>query len=177
MAIKSQQVSSRLAIGIIATLLVSFTVYAQLPQKEGRKSSFSSLRITESLTVSAEDQPEAPLILLFEEVKFRDTLRPQINFRLDNKTEKRIIGYSLRRDEETAAGKSSRLMFYPDPFTWRQVLPGKSDRIMFRHSIKEDQKRLILSVEAVEFDDGTSWHRQADKPSAESSAAQHKDAT
>lgn len=159
MAIKSQRGLSGLAIGIIAMLLVSFTIYAQQVQKEGRGASFSSLPVTDSLTVSAELQPEAPLVLFFEEVRFRDTLRPQINFSLDNKTEKRIIGYSIRRDEETATGKTSRLMTNPD-LIWRQVLPGKSDRIMLPYSTKEsDVKRLTLSVEVVEFDDGTSWKR------------------
>ena len=123
-----------------------------------------SLPITKDSAVSVTPQADAPIAILLREVFARDPLKPGINFSVEGKSAKPVRIIAIRYDAESSTGKSSGLVYdNPAALGWA-MKNGQSQGFTYQYVIKEGTlKQLTLSVDYVEFADGTTWGPDAFK--------------
>ena len=123
-----------------------------------------TLPITKDSTVSVAPQADELLSIFLKDVFARDWI-VQINFGVENKGTKPVRLISIRRDEETSAGKLSGLLGDNAAWIGWTMKPGQFGHLSYTYHPTEGKtlKQLILSVDYVEFTDGTTWGPDAFK--------------
>lgn len=103
-------------------------------------------------------QPESPLRVTLLEFEASNPLRPVAKLMVTNMSEKPVQAYALRYDSVTTSAKSSGVILTNAASTGSLLQPGLSETTGISDiEYSESLKKLVISVDYVEFEDGTNW--------------------
>lgn len=144
-----------IAIGMMCLALLS--VGAERPKKDQAPVDQSPSK--EPLSVLAKQQPDSPLIITDINVDDSENPRmPTVRFTITNKSDKLILIHALKHEAPFERGGISTSIVGINPDRKMGLEPGQSLPAQFDTShFNEPLKKLILSVDFVEFADGTRW--------------------
>jgi hypothetical protein len=110
--------------------------------------------------LTIEQQPESPLVVTPTSTDFTDPYRPKYRYQITNTSDKTVRAYAIRREISFGADQPKQIgvMFAHMPSLSLLLRPNQ-----FKQTEQDDAvlsnpaKEIILSVDFVEFDDGTTW--------------------
>lgn len=113
---------------------------------------------TESPKIRIELQPDSPIIVSVSTTTSVDPSAPNFSFRVVNRSTKNITAYAVRYETISERSKSGGMNLNNLSLTNQSLQPNSSrletvDGISFSDPIK----KIILSVDFVEFDDSSIW--------------------
>ena len=103
-------------------------------------------------------QPDAPLLLSLSTVFTTNPSKPQISFNLENLGDKPVRSYAVRCDALSGKTERSELVFgTPSVLDWL-MQRGQWQGIFYMFDGRDiPPDHLALSLDFVEFEDGTTW--------------------
>ena len=138
--------------------LHSVALNAQLPQENQTSSNKSRER--SPLRVLKKKQPGAPLSITAVVVDDSpDGLMPTVYFTVTNNSGKRIITYAVKNEAKLSRGTiSTAITMITNPDRKHALRSGKGGQMEFSDlHYGEPPESMILSIDFVEFLDGTRW--------------------
>lgn len=165
---------NRLAvITVMAALNVLLITFLISPQAV---SSVEALGYTsgtlQSSVVSVAPQINTPLRITVESIDDSTPLAPQINYAVQNISDKPIRAYTVLEETATNSARSRYSSIVNLTSTAQILQPYQSKRDTFGgESFKEPLVSLVLSIDFVEFADGTTWSKDTQQ-AAENIAGQ-----
>ncbi len=121
----------------------------------------TELTLKDNVIASIAPQPDAPLVMSLDRNYANEWPKVQVHFRIENRGEKPIRTVSIRHDEVIGKTEKNGLV-YERPFTTPFIMkPGQWNVMVFSYNGPEAIGRLVFSVDLVEFEDGTTWGRNA----------------
>jgi hypothetical protein len=108
--------------------------------------------------VSVVEQPDAPLTISVEGTDVLNPLSPQIKYTIRNLSNKAVRAYTILEETVTSKGKGTGITITSldndgNPLQPMQTKPGSFDSL----SLSDPLVSLTLSMDYVEFADGTAW--------------------
>jgi hypothetical protein len=111
--------------------------------------------------VTVQTQLDSPLRISTTEVTSTDPLTPGFNFTITNTSNRLIRAYAIRHDTSSDLGENSGsgLMFFHLSSIESLLKPSQAIQETHPASATYSQpvKTIILSIDFVEFDDGSTW--------------------
>jgi hypothetical protein len=142
---------------MIATASVALTLpqfAASTPMKQGQQPKDGGT----APHVAARLQPESPLRITVLSVEADEPLKPSIKLLLTNIGEQSIQAYTIRHDEATAGTKSSGVIVTNAASPESMFQPGQmKTEVINNIGYSQPLKKLVVAIDYVEFQDGTSW--------------------
>ena len=125
-------------------------------KQEGGKAQDS---VKQDLLVFVKPQTDPPLLISgMTVVDAKDPGMPTVQFTVRNKTRKRIMAYAIRHDETLAHSSFSGTVAMNSPDRNRAIQPGAEWQLEVAGiQYSEPVISMMLSVDFVEFVDGTRW--------------------
>lgn len=120
----------------------------------------SALEMAQSPTVSAKPQLDAPLKISSVEVVSTDPLTPQFSYVVTNISAKPIRAYAIRNDVMTGEQIQNSGVVLVLQISINSILrpaQSKSEAQPANTTYFQPLESILLSVDFVEFDDGTTW--------------------
>lgn len=143
---------------ILALLcLVLLTVGAHGPVKD--QSPDDKSLVKKPVLVEKKKQPGSPLIIGNMVIaESEDGRMPEITFTVTNKSDKVIIAYAVKHEGAFGQGAVAGAITNISPDSERALLPGRSPHMEIGGiEYSGMPETMILSVDFVEFADGTRW--------------------
>ena len=142
-----------IAVGIIAGATWSLKPFA-LAQKRTKSE-------VKDISITIKKQAEAPLILTAQQIVSTDVYRPGFDYLVTNTNQKSIRAYTIRIESIYGdAGARMTRSSLSNLIARELVLgPGQSRQTIESGAATypEPVKEILLSLDFVEFDDGTTW--------------------
>ena len=104
----------------------------------------------QSVHVNVKPQPDSPISLTAVRIIFDDPYKPAFEYTIVNNNDKPIRAYTIRRDDGMTGSSLSMLN---SPFLRGQSHSESIGDTTYSEPVRE----ILLSVDFVEFADGTSW--------------------
>ncbi|HEY0081045.1 MAG TPA: hypothetical protein VGB73_20745 [Pyrinomonadaceae bacterium] len=157
----SKQVSRRRLIPVASTAALNIALVAVLIllRSSSSQEAFSSpLEIAQPPIVSIAEQQGVPLLITIERIDTSNPLDPQVNYTLKNLSDKPIRAYTVLEETATSSSKVKNSTIKNITSTAQLLLPNQSRQEMFGgQSFSDPLLSLILSIDFVEFADGSTW--------------------
>jgi hypothetical protein len=113
---------------------------------------------TQPPVVTATNQPGAPLVITAGRPASADPQNTDILFTVTNVSKKAITAFVIKHDIEAGARRQTWTLMIHLQLTKQRIAPNVSiNEITNFEILSEQQHHLQLSVEYVEFSDGTKW--------------------
>jgi hypothetical protein len=142
---------------LIGTLCLTILVAVARPQNN--QSPHNSVTEKKPLLI-IKDQPDSPLTITSVIVdNFPDPRMPTIDFNVMNNSGKRIMVYAIKHEAALGSrGAMSGWIAINSPDNKRALRPGKAPQVeISRIQYPQPPESFTLSVDFVEFVDGTRW--------------------
>ena len=111
---------------------------------------------TQTPAVIVANQPDSPLLIIVTRVDSSISPRPLVSYILQNKGDKAIRGYTIAEREKTS--QSENITATTIDYATKLLAPKGYNRDSFAdRPYSQTLQELSLSVDYVEFEDGTSW--------------------
>src|SRR5436853_7386696 len=114
---------------------------------------------TKSPLISIQPQPNAPLSLLVVKSDSATAHNPEFDLTVMNTSDKAIRAYAIRYDTVSAQSRPGGLELTNKQGPGAILRPGRSETMDIGGGVyqADDINRIIVSVDFVEFDEGSNW--------------------
>jgi len=165
-----KHLSSILLTITINLLLAGYLIYAHSPLSA---EAFSNIRtISQSPTVLVGTQPDSPLVITVGLVDTLDPLSPQITYAIQNISDKPIRAFTVLEETATKSSRNKGSTIINITSATKILQRGQMEQNTFiGHRFGDPLLTLTLSIDFVEFEDGTTWGQDTQQ-SAENLAGQ-----
>jgi hypothetical protein len=111
-----------------------------------------------SAIIEVSPQPDAPLLISLSGAIANDPMKPQISYQVENIGNKPVRAYAIRRDAEAGETTNSGLTFgMAYVLDWVMQRGQWQGAISKFEGMGQPPERITLSLDFVEFEDGTTW--------------------
>jgi hypothetical protein len=125
----------------------------------------SAMRNVAIPTITVQEQNDSPLVISSVGVTLLDSESVEFGYNLLNVSSKPIMAYAIHQDIRDDAGQvkgsetNLRVMWLTSPV----IEPARSKATVDASGIAAERETIILSVDYVEFSDGTNWGKDTRK--------------
>jgi hypothetical protein len=120
--------------------------------------------LTQTPTVEIKTQPGTPLVISSPRILSMDAQKPEFTYELTNVYLKTIKAYAIKQDLQVGEKRQSEISIHNLDLDDSELLPNQSTTDFDTYPVlSAEPHRITLSVDYVDFSDGTHWGRDIAK--------------